>query len=76
MKSLIHHLLICAADRNCTCVIYIDLNACLVDNGIDGFSSLAYHVTNLLRIDLDLDDFRCVLIHMISGSRNTFLHNF
>ena len=48
---LIHHRLVGTADRYCSVVVDIDLHAGLLDDGIDGLSSLAHHIADLLRID-------------------------
>ena len=34
------------------------------DDRIDGLSSLTNHITDLFRIDLDLNDLRCVLANI------------
>ena len=35
-----------------------DLHTSLLNNGVDGLSSLAYHIADLLRIDLNLNNLR------------------
>ena len=76
VNRFIHHLLICSADRNCSVICDIDFYTGLIDDRINGFSSLTYHIADLFRIDLDLNDLRCVFIHMLSRACDTFFHNF
>ena len=54
---LVHHCLIGAADEYIAVVIDIDLYACARDDLVDGFAALSYDITDLLRINADLDDF-------------------
>ena len=75
MSSLVHSSLIYSADRYCAFIADIDLYTCTLDNSIDGFSSLTNHITDLLRVDLDLDDLRSVFIYIVTRLCNTFFHN-
>ena len=58
---LIHHSLLGSADGNCTVICDVDLYAGLIDDGVDGLSSLADNFTDLLRVDHHLDDLRSEL---------------
>ena len=59
----LHVLVIYAADRYSTLICDIDFNACALDDGVDGLTSLANNITDLLRIDLDLDDLRSIFAY-------------
>ena len=71
MSSLVHSSLIYAADRYCAFIADIDLYTCTLDNSIDSLSSLTNHITDLLRVDLDLDDLRSVFIYIVTRLCNT-----
>jgi len=55
----VHHLCVCATYRYSTVIGNVDLNACAVNDLVDRLSSLSDYITDLVRIDLDLNDLRC-----------------
>ncbi len=71
----LHILIVYTADRYSTLVCDVDLHACALDNGVDCLSSLTNHITDLLRIDLDLDDLRSKFANRSTRCRNAFLNN-
>ena len=76
VSCLIHALLINSTDRYRTFVCDINLNTCTLNDRVDSLSSLTYNITDLLRIDLNLDDLRSIFSYRCTWSCNTFLHNF
>ena len=72
----IHTLLVCSANRNCAVVCDVDLHTCTLDDRVDSLSSLSDYITDLLRVDLDLDDLRSKLPNSCTRLVDTFLHNF
>ena len=74
IDRLIHHCLICTAYGNRTVIRDIDLDACSGNDLIDRLASLSDHITDLLRIDLDLDDLRRILANLCSGCCDRRLH--
>ena len=49
----------------------INLNTCLLNDGINGLSSLTNDITNLLRINLHRDDLRCIFSNLCSRLSNS-----
>jgi len=71
----IHTVLVNTADRYCSFICNVNLYTCTLDDRVDGLSSLTYYITDLLRIDLDLNDLRCIFVYMITRLCDTFFHN-
>ena len=69
--STIHHICIGTADRYRTLICNINLNTCLLNDGINGLSSLTNDITNLLRINLHRDDLRCIFANLCSRLSNS-----
>ena len=72
--SLVHHCLISTADRYGTVIGNIDLHAGLLDDCVDGLTSLANYITDLLRVNAHLDDLRSVLAYLFSRLSDARLH--
>ena len=53
---LIHTLLVCSADGNCTVICDVDLHTCTLDDRVDSLSSLSDYITDLLRVNLHGND--------------------
>ena len=56
IDGFLNHSHIGSAYGNCSVISDIDLHAGLVDDGVDGFTLLSYHIADLVRIDADLND--------------------
>ena len=72
----VHHVCVCTTDRYGTVICNVDLNTSLLDDGIDGLSSLTNNITDLLRIDLHGDDLRCIFSNLCSRLSDRRFHNF
>ena len=75
LSCLLHSCCVCSADRYCTIVCNINLHTCLLNDRIDCLSSLTDNITDLLRIDLHLDNLRCVFSDLSSWLIDCFGHN-
>ena len=67
---------ICSADRYGTIICNVDLHTCLLDDRIDCLSTLSNNITDLLWIDLHLNDLRSEFSNLCSWSIDCFIHNF
>ena len=75
LHGLVHHLLVRAADGYRAVVLNVDLHAGLIDNSVDGLASLAHHIADLLRINVDLNDLGGELADLRPGAGNGLLHH-
>ena len=76
INGFLHHGSVGSANGDSTFIGNINLHTGLFDDRIDRFSSLSYNITDLFRIDLDLDDLRCVLANTLTRLCNGFCHDF
>ena len=76
LSCLFHAVCIYATDRYASFICDINLNACLFDDCVDGLSSLTYNFTDLSRINIHLNDLRCILANLCSWLSDCLSHNF
>ena len=76
VECFIHHFFFCTTYRNCTCLININFYACFINNCIDCFSTLSDYITDFIRVNLNLNNFRCIFAYFFSRLCNTFFHYF
>ena len=74
LHSLVHIGLVRTTYGYGAVIININLHTGLLDNGIDGLTSLTNHIANLLGIDLNLNNLRCIRSDLSSGLCNAGLH--
>ena len=74
LSCLIHHSLICTTDAYKAIICNVNLNTCLINDCVDSLTSLTNNVTNLLRLNLHLDDLRSILSYFFSRLSDSRLH--
>ena len=71
----VHALLLAAADGDAAVIVDVDLDACALDDLVDGLAALADNITDLLGIDLHEVDLGSVLVDCGTGLGNGVVHN-
>ncbi len=71
---LVHHFLICPADRYRALIVNVNLHTGQLYDGINSLASLTYHIANLRRIDLNLYNLRRKLPDFFPRFRDCFRH--
>ena len=74
--SLLHIFFLCTTDGYISVIININLYTGLFDDCIDRLSTLSYNISDLLRIDLHLDDLRSKLSNFCPRLCDCFAHHF
>ncbi len=64
--SLVHHFLVSTAYGYLTVIGNIDFNTCTGDNFVNRLSSLTYDIANLLRVNLNGNNLRCIFSDFFS----------
>ena len=75
INCLLHLILICTTYGYSAIVCDVNLYICTGNNLVDRLTLLSYHITNLARVDLDLDNLRCVFANLFTWLCNRFGHN-
>ncbi len=66
--------LIRRSDKDCSVLIDVDLNACLINDTVDDFTTRSDDITDFIWIDFKCDDFRRVLRQFDTRFSNDRLH--
>ena len=74
VNGLINHGLIRTTHRHCSVIAYVNLDTRSLNNRIDGLATLSHHITDLLRIDLNLHNLRRILADFPARPGNHGLH--
>ena len=73
--GFIHALLLASADGDRAVVVDVDLDACALDDLVDGLAALSDNITDLLGIDLHKVDLGSVLVDCGTGLGDGVVHN-